>query len=76
VGKTGRLVIVEESPKRSGIGAEIAATMAEEAMDILIAPIKRIAAPNTIVPFSPPLETFYVPQVERIVREVKEVLTY
>jgi pyruvate/2-oxoglutarate/acetoin dehydrogenase E1 component len=76
VGKTGRLVIVEESPKRSGIGAEIAATMAEEAVETLVAPIKRIAAPNTIVPFSPPMENFYIPQVKRIVQEIKMVLAH
>lgn len=73
VGKTGRLVIVEESPKRSGIGAEIAATMAEEAIKTLVAPIKRVAAPNTIVPFSPPMENFYIPQVERIVSVIREM---
>ena len=69
--KTGRLVIVEESPKRGGIGAEIAATVAEECADLLKSPIKRLAACNTPVPFSPPMENFYVPQVEDIVEEVK-----
>jgi pyruvate dehydrogenase E1 component beta subunit len=72
--KTGRLVIVEESPKRGGIGAEIAATAAEELTDYLIAPIKRIAAPNTPVPFSPVMENYYIPQLERIIKEIKEVM--
>jgi acetoin:2,6-dichlorophenolindophenol oxidoreductase subunit beta len=76
VAKTGRLVIVEESPKRSGIGAEIAATMAEEAVDLFVAPIKRVAAPNTIVPFSPPMENFYVPQVQRICSEIRELMRH
>lgn len=74
VEKTGRLVIVEEAPKRGGIGAEIAATAAEEFTDHLISPIKRIAAPNTPVPFSPPMENFYIPQLDRIIREIKEVI--
>jgi pyruvate dehydrogenase E1 component beta subunit len=74
IAKTGRLVIVEESPKRSGIGAEIAATIAEEASKMLIAPIKRIAAPNTIVPFSPPMENFYIPQVDDIVDIIRKML--
>jgi pyruvate dehydrogenase E1 component beta subunit len=71
--KTGRLVIVEEAPKRGGTGAEIAATAAEEFTDHLISPIKRIAAPNTPVPFSPSMENFYVPQLSRIIKEIKEI---
>jgi len=75
--KTGRVAIVEESPKRGGIGAEIAATLAEEMVEDLIAPIKRIAAPNIPVPFAPPMEqTFYVPTVKRITAGIREVLSY
>jgi pyruvate dehydrogenase E1 component beta subunit len=76
VGKTGRVVTVEESPKRSGIGAEIAATLAEESLEHLVAPIKRVAAPNTPAPFSPPMEKFYVPQVDRICAAVREVCSF
>jgi pyruvate dehydrogenase E1 component beta subunit len=76
VAKTGRVVIVEESPKRNGIGAEIAATLAEEMMDLFVAPLKRIAAPNTPAPFSPPMEKFYVPSVDRIAEGVREVMSY
>jgi pyruvate dehydrogenase E1 component beta subunit len=76
VGKTGRAVIVEESPKRGGIGAEIAATLAEECPELLTAPIRRVAAQNTPVPFSPPLENLYVPSVERIAAAVRETLAY
>jgi len=75
VAKTGRLVIVEESPKRNGIGAEIAATLVEESLDLLKAPIKRVAAPNTPAPFSPPMEKFYIPSVERISTGVREVMS-
>ncbi|MFH1475881.1 MAG: alpha-ketoacid dehydrogenase subunit beta [Verrucomicrobiota bacterium] len=64
--KTGKVVIVEESPKRGGIGAEIGATIAEDMADLLMAPIRRVAAPNTPAPFSPPMENFYIPSVERI----------
>jgi pyruvate dehydrogenase E1 component beta subunit len=74
VAKTNRVVIVEESPKRGGVGAEIAATLAEEMLDYLIAPVKRIAAPVTPAPFSPPMEKFYVPNTRRIVREVQELM--
>jgi len=74
VAKTNRLVVVEESPKRGGLGAEIAATFAEEMIDTLAAPIVRIAAPNTPAPFSPPMERFYVPQVSRITEGIRGLM--
>ena len=76
VAKTGRVVIVEESPKRNGIGAEIAATMAEEMIDHLTAPVKRVAAPNTPAPFSPPMEAYYVPSIDRIADAVRAVTAF
>jgi pyruvate/2-oxoglutarate/acetoin dehydrogenase E1 component len=74
VKKTGRLVVVEESPKQSGVGAEIGMQVAERIPDYLLSPIKRVAAPNTPAPFSPPMETFYIPQPERIASEVREMM--
>ncbi len=73
--KTGRVVTVEESPKQSGLGAEIMATIAENYYSDLKAPVARIAAPNTPAPFSPPMEKFYIPQVEDIVETVKKMLS-
>jgi len=73
VAKTGRVVIVEESPKRSGIGAEIAATLAERALGQLRAPVLRVAAPNTPAPFAPPMERFYIPSAERIAQAARDV---
>ena len=72
--KTGRVVTVEESPKRGGIGAEIAATLAEEAIDFLVAPVKRVAAPNTPAPFAPPMERFYVPDAARIAQAARDLV--
>jgi pyruvate/2-oxoglutarate/acetoin dehydrogenase E1 component len=74
VAKTGRVVTVEESPRRGGLGAEIAATLAEEMIDFLVAPVKRVAAPDTPAPFSPPMEKFYVPSVARIVQAARDLL--
>ncbi len=74
VAKTGRVVMVEESPKRGGIGAEIAATLAEEMLDCLLAPVRRVAAPNTPAPFSPPMEKFYVPDAARIAKAARELM--
>ena len=74
VKKTGRLLIVEEDCKTCGVGAEIAAIVAEEAFDFLESPIKRIAEPDTPIPFSPVLETFVIPDEKAIVKGVEELL--
>jgi pyruvate/2-oxoglutarate/acetoin dehydrogenase E1 component len=74
VRKTGRVVIVTEDCKSGGVSAEIAATIAEEALDFLDAPIKRVTAPDTPIPFSPPLEQFIIPSEQSIVQAVKEVV--
>jgi pyruvate dehydrogenase E1 component beta subunit len=74
VKKTGRVVIVEESPKQGGVGAEIGMQIAENIPDYLLAPVKRIAAPNTPAPFSPTLEKLYVPQPERIADTVRKLI--
>ena len=74
VKKTGRVVIVEESPKQGGLGAEIGTRIAEAIPDYLLAPITRVAAPNTPAPFSPVLEKLYVPQPERITQTVRSLV--
>jgi pyruvate dehydrogenase E1 component beta subunit len=74
VKKTGRIVIVTEDCKTAGVSAEIAAVVAEQALDYLDAPIKRVAEPDTPVPFSPPLEQFVIPSEESIIRAVKEAV--
>jgi pyruvate dehydrogenase E1 component beta subunit len=72
--KTTRVVIVEEGPRRGGWGAEIAATLAESLSDYLTAPVERVASPDIPVPFSPPMENFYRPDVTRIVETVRKTL--
>jgi pyruvate dehydrogenase E1 component beta subunit len=74
VKKTGRVVIVEESPKQGGIGAEIGAQIAENISDYLLSPVTRVAAPNTPAPFSPVMEKFYIPQPGRIAKAVREMV--
>ncbi|MFB0567867.1 MAG: alpha-ketoacid dehydrogenase subunit beta [Candidatus Bathyarchaeia archaeon] len=74
VKKTGRIVIVTEDCKTAGVSAEIAAIVAEEALDYLDAPIKRVAEPDTPIPFSPPLEQFVIPNEKTIIKAVKEIL--
>jgi len=74
VKKTGRIVIVSEDCKTAGVSAEIAAVVAEEAIDYLDAPIKRVAEPDTPIPFSPPLEQYVIPDEKAIIKAVKEVV--
>ena len=76
VRKTHRALVVHEAIKRGGYGAEIAATIAEEAFEDLDAPVKRITAPDTPVPFSPPLEKAFIPQVEDVAAGLRELAEY
>jgi pyruvate dehydrogenase E1 component beta subunit len=73
VRKTHRLVIVHEEVRFAGSGAEIAAIVAEKAFDYLDAPILRVAAPFTPVPFSPSLETEFIPSEPKIIPAIKTV---
>jgi len=74
VKKTGRLVIVSEDCKTAGVSAEIASVVAEEAIDYLDAPIKRVTCADTPIPFSPPLEQYVIPNEKAIIKAVKEVV--
>ena len=73
VKRTGRIVIVSEDCKTAGVSAEIAAVVAEEALDYLDAPIKRVTEPDTPIPFSPPLEQYVIPNEKSIIKAVKEI---
>jgi pyruvate dehydrogenase E1 component beta subunit len=74
VKKTGRLVVVSEDCKTAGVSAEIAAIIAEEAIDYLDAPITRVAETDTPIPFSPPLEQYVIPDEKAIIEAVKGVV--
>ena len=76
VRKTSKVLVLHEDTHTGGFGAEIAATIAEEAFEDLDAPVKRITAPDTPVPFSPVLEKAYIPQVEDVVAGLKELAEY
>lgn len=73
VQKTGRVVIAEEGCRTGGVGAEIAATIAEEALDYLDAPLKRVAALDSPIPFSIPLEEFIFPDEAKLIAAVREM---
>ena len=76
VRKTSKVLVLHEDTRTGGFGAEIAATIAEEAFEELDAPVKRIAAPDTPVPFSPTLEKAFIPQVDDVAAGLRELAEY
>ena len=74
--ETGRVVVVDEANPRCGMAADIAALVAEEAFDSLKAPIVKVTAPHTPVPYAPQLEQAYIPDAERVVAAVRKVAAH
>ncbi|MFX1262780.1 MAG: alpha-ketoacid dehydrogenase subunit beta [Promethearchaeota archaeon] len=74
VKKTGRLVLVTEETRTGATTAEISAMVQEEAFDWLDAPIKRVNAPDTPVPFSPTLEQYFIPDNKRIAEAIRMIV--
>jgi 2-oxoisovalerate dehydrogenase E1 component beta subunit len=74
--KTSKVLVLHEDTRTGGFGGEIAATIAEEAFEDLDGPVRRITAPDTPVPFSPPLEKAFIPQVEDVVAGLRELAEY
>jgi pyruvate dehydrogenase E1 component beta subunit len=72
--KTNRAVIVEEGWKSFGVGAEISSRIYEQAFDFVDAPIKRVAQKEVPLPYNRDLEQMALPQVDDIIKAVKEVL--
>lgn len=75
VKKTGRVVIVHEAPKTCGFGAELSATIAEDAMLYLKAPIRRVTGYDAVMPLAR-LEEHFIPSVDRIKKALEEVMRY
>jgi 2-oxoisovalerate dehydrogenase E1 component len=73
VSKTGRLLIVEESFAPCGLGAEISAQMAEHGFDELDAPIRRLNGLHSPTPYSPPLESAMVPNLDAITAAIRNL---
>ena len=76
VEKTGKAIVVEESPKTGGWGGEVISVIAEEASEYLLAPLKRVASIDTPVPFSPVMENYYVPSMEKIRKAIVETYNF
>jgi len=74
VKRTNRAIVVHEAVRFGGLGAEITAQIQEEAFDYLDAPVARVAAPFSPVPFTPVLERHYLPDAAKIATGIREVL--
>jgi pyruvate dehydrogenase E1 component beta subunit len=75
VARTGRCVIVHEAPRTGGIGAEVAAVLADEGLTSLLAPVTRVTGYDTVIPLAR-LESAYLPDVERIVGAARRTLEF
>jgi len=76
VRRTSKVLVFHEDTRTGGFGAEIAATIAEEAFEHLDAPVMRLAAPDTPVPFSPALEKAFIPQVDDVAGALRKLAAY
>ena len=76
VRKTSKAIVLHEDNKTGGVCAEVAALLAEECFDSLDGPIMRIAAPDTPVPFSTPLEEFFLPKTADVVAAARTLAAY
>jgi 2-oxoisovalerate dehydrogenase E1 component beta subunit len=76
VRKTSRAILLHEDTLTGGIGAELAARIAEKAFDCLDAPVVRIASADTPVPFSPPLEEAFMPNAKKVLEKARWLCSY
>jgi 2-oxoisovalerate dehydrogenase E1 component beta subunit len=76
VKKTSKAIVLHEASRTGGIGGEIAAMLAEEAFEWLDAPVIRIASIDTPVPYSPPMEDYYLPQTKDVVDAARKLAAY
>lgn len=76
VRKTSKVLVIYEAPRTGGVGAEISARITEECFEWLDAPVMRVAAKDSFVPFAEPLEKFVLPSVDDIVYTARQLAHY
>jgi len=74
--KTSRVLVLSEEPRTGSLAGEVAARIAEAAFDWLDAPVARLTCLDTPVPYSPPMEEYYLPNVDKVVAEVRRLARY
>jgi len=74
--KTGKVLVLHEATRTGGPGGEVAALISERAFEYLDAPIVRLAPPDTPVPYSPPLEEYFLPNVQKVGKAIRALYDY
>jgi 2-oxoisovalerate dehydrogenase E1 component beta subunit len=74
--RTGKVIVLHEATRTGGPGGEVAALIAERAFEYLDAPIVRVSPPDTPVPYSPPLEEYFLPNADKVGRAVRALVGY
>ncbi len=74
--KTNRVLILHEAPRTGGLGGELAAIITEHAFEFLDAPVARLAAIDSPVPYAPPLEKYHLPQIEDVINAARKLAEY
>ena len=74
--KTSKAILLHEATLTGGIGGELAATITEKVFEYLDGPIVRVTAPDTPVPYSPPLEEAFLPNAEKVVEKARWLYRY
>ena len=75
-GKTGKVIVLHEATRTGGPGGEVAALIAERAFEYLDAPVVRVAPPDTPVPYSPPLEEYFLPNAAKVGSAIRALYDY
>jgi pyruvate/2-oxoglutarate/acetoin dehydrogenase E1 component len=76
VAKTNRAIVLHEATRTGGVGGEFAAVIADKAFDYLDAPVRRVASIDSPVPYSPPLESFFLPNKDKVLAAARDLLAY
>jgi 2-oxoisovalerate dehydrogenase E1 component beta subunit len=74
--RTGKVIVLHEATRTGGPGGEIAALVSERAFEYLDAPVMRVAPPDTPVPYSPPLEEYFLPNAEKVGKAIRAIYDY
>jgi len=76
VEKTGRVLVLTEEQLTGSVAGEVAARIAEHAFAWMDAPVMRLCCPDTPVPYSPPMEEFYLPNADKLIARIRELASY
>lgn len=74
--KTNKIILLHEDTRTLGVGAELAALLSEKAFDALDGPLVRVTAPDSPVPYSPPLEEAFIPSVGKLLEAARKLAAY